>query len=70
MSLSITIDTGSAGKATTQHDPVSVEAAARWKREPALRAEFGDNFDTYAAFERAQAAGKIRIHGQPRGGRA
>lgn len=70
MSLSITIDNGGASQAAAQQDPISVEATARWKREPALRAEFNDDFNTFAAFERARTAGRIRIQGQPQGGRA
>ena len=34
---------------------------AKWDRSPALRAEFGDNFASYAALEKADAEGKVRI---------
>lgn len=35
--------------------------AAAWRTDPDLRAEFGDNFESYLAFSRADAAGLVRI---------
>lgn len=34
---------------------------ARWDKSPALQAEFGGNFAAFAALEKANAAGKVRI---------
>lgn len=33
----------------------------KWNRSPALQAEFGDNFANFAALEKADAAGQVRI---------
>lgn len=35
----------------------------RWDSDPALRAEFSDNFKAYEAFEKAQGTGKVKIFG-------
>jgi ClpP class serine protease len=45
--------------------PASLEDSikAKWNSDPALRAEFADRFETYAAYARAEASGKVRIHG-------
>ena len=46
---------------------MSKEAAdavlAEWKRDPALRAEFGDNLQTFIHWKRAAASGRARILG-------
>ena len=52
--------------AAVEQVPISAEAMKRWKTDPATRAEFGENFDTYAAYERATAAGRIKISGPQR----
>jgi len=51
--------------------PTDIEAQARsdWQRDPAIRAEFGEE-KVYVAFRRAEAAGKVRIlGGRVHGGR-
>lgn len=46
--------------------PASVEDAAKaeWDADADLRAEFGDNFETYLAWKKADAAGRVKIHGE------
>jgi capsid assembly protease len=41
--------------------PLDQRAKAKWDKDAALRAEFGDNFGAYLAFEQAAAAGTARI---------
>ncbi len=45
--------------------PLAERCKAEWDRDPKLRAEFGGNFDAYAAFARADAAGSIRRISRP-----
>lgn len=45
-------------------DPIERAARADWSRDPALRAEFLDNFGTYLAFKKAEAEGRVKVlHG-------
>lgn len=48
-------------------DTIEVIAEREWKNSPTLRAEFGDNFKTYAAYRRAESDGKVKILGAPAG---
>lgn len=41
--------------------PLEDRCKAKWDKEPKLRAEFGDNFKRYLAFEKNYAAGNIKI---------
>lgn len=45
--------------------PTDQELQREWQNSPALRAEFLDNFDSYAAYRRADAAGRIRVMHAP-----
>lgn len=51
------------GKSSADEDqrPLDVRAKEAWDNDKKLRAEFGDNFDAYLAFEKANEAGKVRI---------
>jgi hypothetical protein len=40
-------------------DPVKAE----WNSDPELRREFGDNYQSYVAYKKAQAEGRVRIAG-------
>jgi hypothetical protein len=50
--------------------PIEDQAKAIWKKNPELRKEFGDNFDSYLAFSKANAEGRVRIWNKekPKGG--
>lgn len=39
-----------------------VERRKKWDADSNLRAEFGNSFDRYLAFERAHASGAVRIY--------
>lgn len=41
--------------------PLEIRAKESWDNSRELRAEFGENFGAYLAFERASAAGRVRI---------
>lgn len=41
-----------------------VNTRSRWATDPQLRADFGDNANVYEAFLRADAEGRVRIHGR------
>lgn len=41
--------------------PPDERAKVKWSRDAKLRADYGDNFEAYMAFERANAAGKVRV---------
>lgn len=45
--------------------PPDQRAKAKWNSDPALRTEFNDDFDAYAAYEKANAAGLVKVF-QPR----
>lgn len=40
------------------------QITAEWRTQPAMRTEFLDNFDIYAAYRRAEAAGRIKHYGR------
>ncbi len=40
---------------------IESQARATWQRDANLRAEFGDDFDRYLAYEKATAKGHVRI---------
>jgi signal peptide peptidase SppA len=44
--------------------PLDQRAKAEWEKSPELRKEFGENFDSYLAFQKNVAAGRIRIFGR------
>ena len=50
--------------------PIEDQAKAIWQKNPELRKEFGDNFDSYLAFSKANAEGKVKIWNKekPKGG--
>jgi hypothetical protein len=50
------------------YDSLGLEQAARraWQADPALRVEFGDSFERFAAFYRADKKGLVRIYGRSR----
>ena len=50
--------------------PIEDQAKATWQKNPELRKEFGDNFDSYLAFSKASAEGRVRIWNKekPKGG--
>ena len=37
---------------------------AEWKKSPAIRAEFGDDFERFQAYRRAEAEGRLRRPGR------
>lgn len=41
--------------------PLEERAKAKWDKDEGLRAEFGGKFETYLAFERAQASGTVKV---------
>lgn len=43
--------------------PVEEKAKAEWDKDPDLRAEFRDNFNTFLAFKKADEAGSVKIYG-------
>lgn len=49
----------------TENEDQQVEAVAQseWNRNPAVRAEFNNNFQTYAAYRKAEACGVVKICG-------
>ncbi len=49
------------GTAVDENAPLDQRAKAKWDSDPALRAEFGDSFDAYLAFEKANTQGAARI---------
>ena len=44
--------------------PVEERAKAEWDKDPALRAEFKDNFTAFLAFKKADEAGSVKILGR------
>lgn len=44
--------------------PIEEQAKAAWDKSPTLRAEFGDNFKTYAAYRKAEADGRVKVAGK------
>ena len=44
-------------------DVLTAPLSAAWRKSPAIRAEFGDNFASFSAFFRAQTNGRVRIKG-------
>lgn len=44
--------------------PLDERCRARWERDENLRADYGNNYDAYLAFERAHAAGKVKVLGR------
>jgi hypothetical protein len=45
-----------------------IDAARRqWQADPQLRVEFGDSFERYLAFFRADKKGLVKIYGRGRG---
>lgn len=57
----ITINVGGTD-VSTDNDQLAMTCKANWDRTPQLCQDFHD-FATYLAFERANAAGKVRIFG-------
>lgn len=49
------------GAALPDTAPLEDRAKAAWGKDPALRAEFGNDFAAYLAFEKANASGAARI---------
>lgn len=47
---------------------IACKARAAWDRDPKLRAEFADSFESYRAFAIADAKGLCRIIGRVAGG--
>src|ERR1700730_4014727 len=41
--------------------PIEEQCRSRWSLDSKVRSEFRENFDAYLAFEKANAAGKVRI---------
>lgn len=53
---------GGAGAAgLSANAPIEERAQAEWDADAGLRAEFGDNFDSYLSWRKADAAGKARV---------
>lgn len=50
--------------AASDNMPIDQRAKAEWDKSPDIRAEFSDNFDSYLAYEKNVAAGRIRILGR------
>jgi len=50
--------------------PIEEKAKAVWNKDPDLRKEFGDNFDSYLAFTKASVEGRVKIWNKekPKGG--
>lgn len=46
------------------HLPVDERCKAVWDKTPGLRAEYGDHFASYLAFERARVAGRVKVLGR------
>ena len=51
------VDAPAADAGLTQDEKIK----AKWDASPALQAEFGGNFAGFAALEKADAAGQVRI---------
>jgi capsid assembly protease len=49
------------GLAADPYLPVEERCKGEWDRDPKLRAEFGDNFNSYLAFSRANEKGRVKI---------
>ncbi|MGP1667126.1 MAG: hypothetical protein ACTS5I_14730 [Rhodanobacter sp.] len=50
----------------SENPQLAEKVIADWKRDPKLRAEFQNNLANYAAFAKADAAGRVKIRtGQP-----
>lgn len=43
--------------------PIEDRAKASWDKDAKLRAEFGGNFATYAAYAKAMDSGSVKVHG-------
>jgi ClpP class serine protease len=41
--------------------PLEERCKAKWDRDPALRAEFGDSYATYLAYEKGITSGQVRV---------
>ena len=48
----------------TENLPPEEQAIAEWDKSPTLRAEFGDNFKTYAAYREAESKGRVKVAGK------
>ena len=49
--------------ADTSHLSLDERCKAKWDKSPRLRAEYRDQFTNYLAYERANAAGKVKVLG-------
>lgn len=60
---------GPAGEPPLPGDTYGLVQAARraWESDPKLRVEFGDSFERYLAYAKAEARGAVRIFGRGRG---
>jgi signal peptide peptidase SppA len=48
----------------TENLPPEEQAKAEWDKSSTLRAEFGDNFKTYAAYREAESTGRVKVAGK------
>lgn len=48
---------------TMNREYSETQARAQWDRDPKLRAEFGDDLESFLAYEKATAAGLVSVHG-------
>lgn len=51
-------------KAEDDPRPLEEQCKERWNNDPKLRSEFGDDYDRYLAYAKAEAAGRVRIFRQ------
>ena len=57
----MTNDPGPGTEALSADAPIEDRAKHAWDKDPDLRAEFGDSFERYFAFAKADEAGRARI---------
>lgn len=53
-----------AARRDESRDQDAAALEAEWRRDAALRAEFGDDFEAFAAYSKAMARGQVRLMGR------
>ena len=57
-------DAAAAAAQAEADKPIEERCKAKWAKDATLRAEYGEDFKAYLAYERAYAAGRVKVLGQ------
>ncbi|MDO9371275.1 MAG: hypothetical protein Q7U07_01600 [Gammaproteobacteria bacterium] len=53
-----------AAEHSVENQQLAADTIKTWKRDPKIRVEFNNNLTSYAAYRKAEAAGRLRICGK------